>query len=69
MAAGHEDHDDEGGHHDEEGGDLYVQVAPGETGELLFTVPDDMTLYTEIGCLIPGHYEAGMAGEIVYTDA
>lgn len=68
MAAGHEDHGDEGGHHDE-GGDLYIQIAPGEKGELTFTVPHDMTLYTDIGCLIPGHYEAGMAGEVVYTDA
>lgn len=68
IASGHEDHDDEGGHHDE-GGDLYIQLTPGATGELMFTVPHDMTLYTDIGCLIPGHHEAGMAGEIVYTDA
>lgn len=68
MASGHEDHGDEAGHH-EEGGDMYIQIAPGESGELMFTVPHDMTLYTDIGCLLPGHYEAGMAGEIVYTDA
>ena len=29
--------------------------------------PDDTTLFTELACLIPGHYEAGMNTEIAYT--
>ena len=58
LAAGHDDHDDEGGHH--EGGDFIITLAAGETTEAEFTFPDDAALYTEVACLIPGHYEAGM---------
>lgn len=65
LAAGHEDHDNEGGHH--EGGDIIVLVQPGETEELVMTFPDDMTMYTEIACLIPGHYEAGMKADLTYA--
>lgn len=65
IAAGHEDHEDEGGHH--EGGDIIVLVQPGETEELVITFPEDMTMYTEIACLLPGHYEAGMKAELTYT--
>ncbi len=65
IAAGHVDHDDEGGHH--EGGDVVALVPPGETEELVMTFPEDMTMYTEIACLIPGHYEAGMKAELAYT--
>ena len=65
LASGHEDHEGEGGHH-EEGGDQLVLVAAGETGELTITFPEDQTLYTEIACLIPGHYEAGMKGTVAY---
>ena len=65
IAAGHEDHDDEGGHH--EGGDIILLVQPGETDELIITFPEDMTMYTEIACLIPGHYEAGMKADLTYT--
>lgn len=65
IAAGHEDHDDEGGHH--EGGDIILLVQPGETEELIITFPEDMTMYTEIACLLPGHYEAGMKAGLSYT--
>jgi uncharacterized cupredoxin-like copper-binding protein len=34
---------------------------------LTVTMPDDPTTYTRFVCLIPGHYEAGMVGEIVYS--
>lgn len=67
MASGHGDHDEEGGHHSEEG-DVYIELEPGEQGELTFTFPEDTTLYTETACLLPGHYEAGMKGTISYTN-
>lgn len=67
LAAGHEDHDDEGDHH-EEGGDRFVLAQPGETVELIMTFPEDTTLYTEVACLLPGHYEAGMKAPLSYID-
>lgn len=66
IAAGHEDHDNEGGHH--EGGDIILLVQPGETDELIITFPEDMMMYTQIACLIPGHYEAGMKADLTYTN-
>jgi uncharacterized cupredoxin-like copper-binding protein len=76
IASGHEDHDeggdmdddmdmDEGGHH-EENADVMIMVPAGETGEVTVTFPDDTTLYTDVACLIPGHYEAGMHAELSY---
>jgi uncharacterized cupredoxin-like copper-binding protein len=41
-------------------------VAAGETGEVTVTFPTDTTLYTDVACLIPGHYEAGMHAELSY---
>lgn len=60
LASGHADHEDatEGGHH--EGGDVILLVQPGETGSITVTFGEDATLYSEVACLIPGHYEAGM---------
>ncbi len=60
LAAGHADHDDASadGHH--EGGDVVLLVQPGETGSITVTFGEDTTLYSEVACLIPGHYEAGM---------
>ncbi|MEA1902769.1 MAG: cupredoxin domain-containing protein [Actinomycetota bacterium] len=70
LASGHEDHGDEGdGDHHDEGGDVLILLGPGETGEMTLTFPDDATLYTAVVCLLPGHYEAGMFGEIEYGDA
>lgn len=63
----HGDHEDEGGHH-EEGGDLFIELQPGETGELVVDFPEDTTIYTEMVCLLPGHYEAGMIGDLMYED-
>ncbi len=68
LASGHEDHGDEGGHHSEDG-DLYIVVEPGQSGELVVTFPEDLTIYTTTACLLPGHYEAGMKGTIVYADS
>ena len=58
IAAGHQDHDDEGGHHED--GDLILLVDPGETGSMVVTFTEDTKLYTQVACLLPGHYEAGM---------
>ena len=40
-----------------------------ETTELVVVFPEDTSLYTEIACLLPGHYEAGMKGDIEYSDS
>lgn len=64
IAAGHEDHGGEGGHHED--GDIYLLVQPGETEEMLLTFPEDMTMYTKIVCLLPGHFEAGMNADLSY---
>ncbi len=67
LESGHDDHG-EGGHHEEDG-DVFVELEPGATGEITVTFPKDMGIYTEIACLLPGHYEAGMLGELTYSDA
>jgi uncharacterized cupredoxin-like copper-binding protein len=42
-----------------------ISVAPGQTGELVVTFPKTGTL--QMACLIPGHYEAGMKGQLKVT--
>jgi len=69
LDKGHEDED-----HDEnteadapEAEDISVILAAGESMTVTFTFPEDNTDdYTVIACLIPGHYEAGMATDIIY---
>ncbi|MFN8954095.1 MAG: plastocyanin/azurin family copper-binding protein [Burkholderiales bacterium] len=39
-----------------------ITVAAGQTGELVVTFPKSGTL--QMACLIPGHYEAGMRGQV-----
>lgn len=39
-----------------------VLLEPGETGEIIWTFPKHAEL--EFACNIPGHYDAGMVGEI-----
>lgn len=65
----------EGGHaehsEDDEMGDMEdaadkIEVEPGGTGTLVYTFPSD-TDKTHFVCLIPGHYEAGMVGELVLS--
>ena len=59
IAAGHDDHGEEGGHH-EENADIIVNVFPGETRVVELTLPGDPVAIDHTACLIPGHYEAGM---------
>jgi uncharacterized cupredoxin-like copper-binding protein len=40
-----------------------MHVAPGKTGELGWQFTNPGTYY--YGCLIPGHFEAGMMGKVV----
>lgn len=65
IASGHADHEEgaAAGHHDE-AGDVVVLVAPGDSAQLTFQFPDDATIYTDVACLIPGHYEAGMHADL-----
>ena len=66
IAEGHQGHGDEnGGHHGDV--DVTLELAAGDSGELTVTFPEDATLFTEIACLIPGHYEAGMKGTLHYN--
>lgn len=44
------------------GPDRYVQVPPGETVTLLYTFPSEGR--TIAGCVVPGHYSAGMKANI-----
>ena len=39
-----------------------VLLAPGETAEIIWTFPSDAEL--EFACNVPGHYQAGMVGDI-----
>ncbi|ELY20518.1 Cupredoxin [Vreelandella titanicae BH1] len=51
-----------GGGHDMASMDMAgVTIAPGETGTLLWSVPDNVN-ELEYACNIPGHYESGMYG-------
>jgi uncharacterized cupredoxin-like copper-binding protein len=75
LAGRHDDdHYDEGeagaeaeADHDEgETDDVFVVLDAGETGTLVFTFPDNDHDYTGVVCLLPGHYEAGMATDLSY---
>jgi uncharacterized cupredoxin-like copper-binding protein len=79
IAGGHADHDDaamdddEDAHDDDEAAheagaeDVVLVLAAGETGTLVFTFPENDHDYTSVVCLIPGHYEAGMATDFSYS--
>jgi uncharacterized cupredoxin-like copper-binding protein len=65
LAEGHADHDEtDGDHHGD--ADVVLELEAGESGELTVTFPEDTTIFTEMACLIPGHYEGGMKGGIAY---
>jgi uncharacterized cupredoxin-like copper-binding protein len=49
------------------GGGAALRLAPGATGELVVTFKDAGPL--EFACLIPGHFEAGMRGDITVAQA
>mgnify|MGYP001764805298 CR=1 FL=1 len=42
-----------------------AHVAPGKTGEIIWTF--NRAGEFDFACLIPGHYDAGMAGKVVVT--
>ena len=44
-----------------------ITVAAGQTGELVVSFPQAVTL--QMACLIPGHYEAGMRGTVNISPA
>lgn len=67
MAAnGEGGHDMSAGHHDMEGPSMpSVTVAAGETKTLVWTAAEsDNNVALVYACNIPGHYEAGMRGEL-----
>ena len=43
-----------------------VRLAPGKSGEIVWKFTKSGTL--KFACLIPGHYEAGMHGDLTVTD-
>ncbi|MBO6519898.1 MAG: cupredoxin family protein [Rhodospirillales bacterium] len=43
-----------------------VLLEPGKTGEIIWTFTGRATL--EFACNVPGHYEAGMVGQVKLTD-
>lgn len=43
-----------------------VRLAPGKSGEIVWKFTTSGTL--KFACLIPGHYEAGMHGDLTVTD-
>ncbi|SFU96190.1 cupredoxin domain-containing protein [Halomonas korlensis] len=69
MSGDHGDggHGNHGGHDMAEGkhgGSMpAITIAPGETAELVWTAPENVG-ELEYACNIPGHYEAGMSGNI-----
>lgn len=42
-----------------------VELEPGGRAVLTFTVPADKTGEWEVGCFLPGHYEAGMKARLI----
>jgi uncharacterized cupredoxin-like copper-binding protein len=63
------DHESEEGHDADVGHeveDAVLVLGPGETGTLVFTFPENDHDFTAAVCLIPGHYEAGMATDLGY---
>lgn len=63
INGGHENH---GGSMPEMVGSMKLELGPGKTGELTVTFNETEQLF--FVCLIPGHYEAGMVGEIDLGD-
>lgn len=41
-----------------------VLLEPGQTGEVVWSFPNDASVDVEFACNVPGHYDAGMQGEI-----
>ncbi len=67
LASGHAEHEEDTDLElEEEAEELILELAPGTSGELTVTFEDTTTL-TQIVCLIPGHYEAGMEAAITFA--
>ncbi len=41
-----------------------VLLEPGQTADVVWSFPDDASVDLEFACNVPGHYDAGMQGEI-----
>jgi uncharacterized cupredoxin-like copper-binding protein len=73
VEGGHEEHggmgdmSDVGDMSDDDMGLEVPTIPVGQTMTLTVTFPDDPTELTRFVCLIPGHYEAGMVGDIIYS--
>ncbi len=69
--AAHDDdeaaHDDDEAAHGDGAEDIVLALGAGESGTIVFTFPENDHDYTAVVCLIPGHYEAGMAIDLSYT--
>ncbi len=52
-------------HAHQHGGGAALTVAPGQTGELVVTFAQAGTVH--MACLVPGHFEAGMRGQIAIS--
>jgi len=46
--------------------DAILLLTGGESGTMTFTFPDNAEDYTVAVCLVPGHYDAGMATDLPY---
>ncbi len=62
--AGHDEAGEPGLQSDHDHGDIVFVVAPGTSDSLIVTFDADADFDT-LGCLIPGHFEAGMRAEFV----
>ena len=70
LASGHDDHDEGSGDaatDHEEVADYVLLLDAGETGSIVVTFPEDTSLFTDVVCLLPGHYEAGMQADVEYS--
>ncbi|MFQ5524550.1 MAG: plastocyanin/azurin family copper-binding protein, partial [Acidimicrobiia bacterium] len=56
----------EGADHADDHGAM-IEVEPGGEITLRFTIPADATGTYEMGCFLPGHYDAGMKGTVTVT--
>ena len=61
----HGGHGDGGDHHED--ADIVLELEAGATGEVTVTFPEDTTIFTDVVCLLPGHFEAGMKGDLAYA--
>ncbi len=64
IASGHAGHGDEAHHGDD--ADVVVLLAAGESRTVDVPFPAETGTFSQVACLIPGHYEAGMFGHLMY---